>query len=61
MNENVDIMIQKLVSAAEAKRIIKIDQFISQLTLDIIAETAMGYKIDSQLNNENEYTKAIYK
>jgi cytochrome P450 family 4 len=61
MNENVDILVEKLASAAQKNSVVKINEVISLLTLDVIVETAMGSKIDAQLNSENEYIKAVHE
>ena len=59
MNENVEILVNKFSGLANTGKEFKIDELIHLYTLDVISETAMGSKIDAQLNSENEYIKAV--
>ncbi|XP_050306332.1 uncharacterized protein LOC126743338 [Anthonomus grandis grandis] len=58
-NSNEDIMIEKLRREAVGKKGVEIYSYVTNCALDIICETAMGVKMDSQLNKNKEYTDAV--
>lgn len=39
--------------------VINIQPFITLMALDVVCETAMGVRIDAQINQENDYVKAV--
>ena len=58
MVDHTDVLLQKLEK--EAERTFDITPFISLCSLDIICETAMGTKIDAQLDSHSAYVSAVY-
>ncbi|XP_050306003.1 cytochrome P450 4d2-like [Anthonomus grandis grandis] len=58
-NSNEAIMIEKLKREAVGKKGVEIYSYITNCALDIICETAMGVKMDSQQNKNKEYTDAV--
>ncbi|XP_066993608.2 cytochrome P450 4C1 isoform X2 [Anabrus simplex] len=57
---NTDIFIEKLREHMD-EPFIRINNFTTLLTLDIISETAMGVKINAQEDKEVEYVKAVHR
>ncbi|XP_050306331.1 uncharacterized protein LOC126743337 [Anthonomus grandis grandis] len=58
-NSNEAILIDKLKREAIGKKGVEIYSYITNCALDILCETAMGVKMDSQQNKNKEYTDAV--
>ncbi|KAI8115367.1 Cytochrome P450 4d2 [Lucilia cuprina] len=54
-----DIFVEKLKTVADGQRILNIYDYVGLLTMDIIAETAMGVKINAQMDSKSDVVKAI--
>lgn len=52
------IFIEKLKGRCDGKYF-DIYDVVTLMSLDIICETAMGYKLNAQINEENEYVKSV--
>ncbi|CAG2181004.1 unnamed protein product, partial [Oppiella nova] len=59
MCEQSDILVQKLMRES-SKPYIDVREPITQCTLDVICETAMGVSIGAQLGKNTEYVNAIH-
>lgn len=53
-----DVLIQKLAAKCGGPTF-NIGSFVTLYTLDVICETAMGIKVDAQLNTGNDYVRDI--
>ncbi|XP_054711577.1 cytochrome P450 4c3-like [Uloborus diversus] len=59
-NEQAKILAKKLAEAMETKQWVNAAPLISLCTLDIICETAMGTKINAQINSTSPYVQALH-
>ena len=59
MNEQTTIMIDKIDSLVSSNENVNISKHLKLCALDIICETAMGHQVNAQLDEENEYVKAV--
>lgn len=60
-SEKTKILVKKLNSHADSGMVIDVYPFITKVTLDIIAEAAMGTQINAQNETENDYVRSVYK
>ncbi|KAM7358986.1 cytochrome P450 4d8-like [Cochliomyia hominivorax] len=58
-DQQASILVECLAKNADGKRAFNVYPYICLATLDIIAETAMGTKINAQTNSKLEYTAAV--
>ncbi|KAM7350671.1 cytochrome P450 4ae1-like isoform 1-T2 [Cochliomyia hominivorax] len=54
-----NVFIEKLKRVADGESVVNIYEYMGLLTMDIIAETAMGVTINAQMNDKSEYVKAV--
>ncbi|KAF0750338.1 cytochrome P450 4C1-like [Aphis craccivora] len=60
-NEKNRILIENLKKELGKTQPFDLLDYIMKINLDIICQTAMGYNLDSQSNNESEFTEALTK
>jgi len=61
MNEQSDVMIQRLELLADKDEALDIFNYITACALDIVCETAMGRKVNAQaVVGHTEYVEAVY-
>ncbi|KAI9562749.1 hypothetical protein GHT06_010203 [Daphnia sinensis] len=58
-NRNAAILIDQIVNRLVDNKEIDVFPMISRCTLDIISEAAMGIKINTQIDSDSEYIKAV--
>ncbi|XP_075163187.1 uncharacterized protein LOC142235815 [Haematobia irritans] len=58
-NQQSEIAVNCLANEADGRKAFDIYPYVCSATLDIIAETAMGTKINAQTDSSNQYTRAV--
>nr|WCB70622.1 cytochrome P450 4d46 [Phortica okadai] len=53
------IMIERLATEADGKKVVDIFPVVCLMALDVIAETAMGVRVNAQMNPNFSYVKAV--
>ncbi|CAO4379507.1 unnamed protein product [Caenorhabditis nigoni] len=58
-NNEAKIMVDLLSDFCDSGKTVDIFPYVKRCALDIISETAMGIKIDAQLNHDHKYVQAV--
>uniref|UniRef100_W8BYC8 Cytochrome P450 4d2 n=3 Tax=Ceratitis capitata TaxID=7213 RepID=W8BYC8_CERCA len=53
------VLVEKLNRHADGKSVVNVSPFICLMALDVIAETAMGTKVNAQMNPQFPYVRAV--
>lgn len=56
-----DVLVGKLETVSDSGESFQIYPFITRVSLDVIAEAAMGTKINAQDHHDNEYVSTVYE
>lgn len=59
-DKEASILVKKL-AALENQKSLKIDDYVSLMTLDIVCETAMGVEMHAQTDSHSVYVNAVHE
>ena len=59
MNEHTELFVNRIEEGLRKGEKVDLQHCVQMLTLDVICETAMGYKLRAQDNENNQYVNAV--